>query len=335
MMSKSKRPIHKMLLPGITLVLLASSAVGCAKDETPPHIDDYRIPRWGVENENIDWKVETSDDIETKKVYIEFFNGEKIQLRKEYSNQKIYNNEGEREYALWKASSKLPPGSYSYKIIVKDRNNQVDTIPMKIIIHPKDVDGDGLDYSTEIGYGTNPDKKNPVVIYALNKNPDFYVPRINSLKDFDKDEEMDDNERWLIDNLSDYLFLDGLLKNLSKDGKIDTTEKNFIDLSIDYHPKLSQTVPEIYSEIAKLPDLSTIEEKDLKAGEEIFVLATNPKYKEAFELILNEGIKDRRKYCTPLEALLWIAYDKDFEMKNNPLEIYSSKNIVNSLVYDA
>jgi hypothetical protein len=56
-------------------------------------------------------------------------------------------------------------------------------------------------------------------------------------------------------------------------------------------------------------------------------LASEPKYKEAFIAMLKEGIPEKRKYCTPLEALLWILYDKepdDPTLKNiisNPIEL--------------
>jgi hypothetical protein len=41
------------------------------------------------------------------------------------------------------------------------------------------------------------------------------------------------------------------------------------------------------------------------------------------------GIPDKRKYCSPLEGLLWIAYDKEFDKPtNNPLEGYSLEKLI-------
>jgi hypothetical protein len=86
--------------------------------------------------------------------------------------------------------------------------------------------------------------------------------------------------------------------------------------------QLEVAYPELYQELLKLPDLKEIDDKDNEAIEDIAYLALNPNYKPAFESMINEGIKDKRKYCTPLEALLWIAYDKEFD-RDNPLQDYS------------
>ena len=74
---------------------------------------------------------------------------------------------------------------------------------------------------------------------------------------------------------------------------------------------LAATYPELYEELLKLPDLKEIDDRDREAVEDIASLALNPKYEEAFEAMLNEGIKGKRKYCSPLEALLWVAYDRE------------------------
>jgi hypothetical protein len=79
-------------------------------------------------------------------------------------------------------------------------------------------------------------------------------------------------------------------------------EPTLEQLKIDY--------PELYEELLKLPDLQQIDEIDDKAIGKIAYLALQPENKDYFESIFNEGIKDKRKYCTPLQALLWIAYDK-------------------------
>jgi len=78
----------------------------------------------------------------------------------------------------------------------------------------------------------------------------------------------------------------------------------------------------------KLPDLKEIDERDEEALEDIACLALNTKYRAAFEAMLNEGIKDnKRKYCSPLEALLWIAYDKDFN-QNKSIQNYYVESLM-------
>ncbi|MBM4447373.1 MAG: hypothetical protein FJ023_08535 [Chloroflexi bacterium] len=92
-------------------------------------------------------------------------------------------------------------------------------------------------------------------------------------------------------------------------------EPTLEQLKVDY--------PELYQELLKLPELTEIDEKDNEAIREIAYLALRPEYKVAFESILNEGVKDKRKYCSPLEALLWVAYDKELDDEHNLLEKYS------------
>ena len=69
-------------------------------------------------------------------------------------------------------------------------------------------------------------------------------------------------------------------------------------------------------------------DKENKTIEKIVRLGLDSKYKAAFESILNEGIKEKRKYCTPLEALIWIAYDREFD-GYNPLNNYSLTKLMN------
>jgi len=91
--------------------------------------------------------------------------------------------------------------------------------------------------------------------------------------------------------------------------------------------QLKVSYPELFQELLKLPDLKQIAEKDNKAIEHIVDLALDPRYKAAFESMLDEGIKNKRKYCTPLQALLWIAYDREFD-RDNPLQDYSLKKLI-------
>lgn len=77
--------------------------------------------------------------------------------------------------------------------------------------------------------------------------------------------------------------------------------------------ELTAALSELCDELIKLPDLKEIDDKDTEAIEDIAYLALNPKHREAFQSMLDEGIKDKRKYCASLEALLWIAYDREFD----------------------
>jgi len=85
--------------------------------------------------------------------------------------------------------------------------------------------------------------------------------------------------------------------------------------------------PELYSELYKLPDLQIINQAKKKAIDDIAQLAGNPAYREAFKSVLNTGIKEARNYCSPLQALLWLAYDENIQ-KHNPLEYYSLEFLI-------
>ena len=82
-------------------------------------------------------------------------------------------------------------------------------------------------------------------------------------------------------------------------------EPTLEQLKVDY--------PELYQELLKLPDLKEIDEKDDEAIKDIICLGLDPEYKDVFGSLLNEGIEENRKYCSPLQALLWIAYDEELD----------------------
>ncbi|MBM3167312.1 MAG: hypothetical protein FJZ94_07705, partial [Chloroflexi bacterium] len=225
-MSKSKRIIRGILLPGITLVLLASSAVGCAKDEIPPVIQEWKADRWVVEGEDANFKVDAYDNRKVETVYLQFGDGTSIPLTKTYSEK------AEGEKSNWETSLKLSPGEYIFSVVAKDKKNETKA-DGKITVYPRDADGDGLGYRDELKYGTDPNKKNPVVKYALDKGLGVYLP---------------------------------VLTRLDEDGVMDKNEQGFVDL-MAIHPEADKNVPEIYDELLKLPDLSMekysrIDEKD-------------------------------------------------------------------------
>ena len=86
--------------------------------------------------------------------------------------------------------------------------------------------------------------------------------------------------------------------------------------------------PELFDELLKLPELEEIDAKDDEAIEDIAQLALDAEYEKTFESMLDEGIRDERKYCTPLQALLWVAYDREFD-GYNPLRNYSLTGLIN------
>jgi hypothetical protein len=91
--------------------------------------------------------------------------------------------------------------------------------------------------------------------------------------------------------------------------------------------QLEVAYPELYQELLKLPDLEERDAKDTEAMEDIAYLGLDADYKTAFELMLDEGIKSGRKYCAPLQALLWIAYGNEFD-GYNPLRDFSLARLV-------
>jgi hypothetical protein len=271
----------------LTATLLLSGA-GCAKDENPPVIQQADMPEWAVEDENINLSVRTADDRGVKEVYVQFDSGDKIPLTK------LDSHKNGEEVTNWQVNLNLAPNDYTYSIIAADRANEAKK-EGKISVYQEDADGDGLAYREELKYGTDPNKKNPVAKYLLDKNMGILIPD---------------------------------LKHLEQDGVMVDDEKAFVDVLVVYQPRVNQILPELYGEIMKLPDLLAIEGKDAEAVEDILALASDPKYKSAFESIINEGIKDKRKYCSPLEALLWIAYDRKFDKStDNPLEKWSNDSV--------
>ncbi len=83
-------------------------------------------------------------------------------------------------------------------------------------------------------------------------------------------------------------------------------------------------------ELERLPEIRDgVSEEDLEALSDICSLyVTSPESRETFELMIETGIKISRKYCTPLQALLWLAYDNEFD-KHNPLKDYSIEKLLN------
>jgi hypothetical protein len=160
---------RKILLISAAIGMLVLSSFSCTKDENPPVINDYKVPEWVQEGENIELKVNTFDDIGVREVYVQFGNESKISLTRTNSDK----NKGEN--SEWSGSFNLPPNSYKYEIIARDTSNETKS-PGSLIVFHKDADSDGLSYREEVKYGTDPDKKNPCVYYASQFIADWSEP---------------------------------------------------------------------------------------------------------------------------------------------------------------
>jgi hypothetical protein len=327
-------------LPLITIILFAVIATACdylQPDKNPPVIQNYQAPEWVVENENIDWKVYASDDRGVEQVYIQFNNGQKTSLE-DKSNNKI--NTGEE--SIWEANSKLSAGSYDYIIIVKDRSNQI-TKNGEITVYPNY----GISSGDEIKYGLDPGKPHPASKYLLDKNLGIYIPQ---LKILDNDQTLDQNKKafinllpgtdddanWIIKNKfilwamqNEFTFEDGEITDLELAILKNPYSQDYIQQLFDqYMSDINKINPELATELSRLDDLKNIQidsTKKLKALEHVLVLADNPKYKSAFKSMLNEGIKDKRKICTPIEGLFDIT---EYSANYNPFDNYSLENLI-------
>lgn len=138
---------------------------------------------------------------------------------------------------------------------------------------------------------------------------------------------------WLvIDSELNKEFANYIIENklCIQDHKLTELEKKFLQEPNKYTQELfdfyiveaNKIYPELSNELLKLPDFMQRELKDVEALEDIIGLAVNPECWQGFSKILNEGIKEKGKYCTLLQALLWIAYDEELD-KENPLKDYS------------
>jgi predicted transglutaminase-like cysteine proteinase len=98
--------------------------------------------------------------------------------------------------------------------------------------------------------------------------------------------------------------------------------KSFID-----DIKSSETFSDVGDELEKLPEVGeALDKNDMSTNESIedivysILLAKNPGLvRKNLDIMLNEGIPYKRKYCTPLQALEWHYVDNEPD-KDNPLE---------------
>lgn len=193
-----------------------------------------------------------------------------------------------------------------------------------------DSDDDGLKDAEEVKYGTNPLEANPGLKQALDYLSTFpeknskemielglgnvvvdYLLLLSSLTDQDFAQYASENKLCIQDR--DLTKLE--IKFLNEP---DNYSKDLFDY---YMSEVNNINPELASELTKLPDFQEIDIEDIEALEDIVDLARGTSvFDTNFDSILNEGIKDERKYCSPLEALVWLLYDYDKEYIDN--EIY-------------
>ena len=90
--------------------------------------------------------------------------------------------------------------------------------------------------------------------------------------------------------------------------------------------KLEQRNPLLASEIRKLPEFQNgvTVQKEKALDDLVELYANNPKiFSNAFEEMYQVGIPEIRKYCSPLQALFWLAEDGRNKEINEILEPYS------------
>jgi hypothetical protein len=98
--------------------------------------------------------------------------------------------------------------------------------------------------------------------------------------------------------------------------------------------KLAAARPNLAAELKKLPDFEAIGVREIEANEDIVcrILRSSKDELNVFDIMLREGIPEKRKYCTPLQALIWHYVDNE-PSTNNPLADpkFSSKSFVESV----
>lgn len=95
--------------------------------------------------------------------------------------------------------------------------------------------------------------------------------------------------------------------------------------------ELAQKNPLIVQELGKLPELQDgVTEKELTALKRIIELYRNDpaNFENVFNEMYNVGLPEHRKYCSPLQALYWLAEDNEIKSSNNLLSDYSLRKLL-------
>lgn len=91
--------------------------------------------------------------------------------------------------------------------------------------------------------------------------------------------------------------------------------------------------PLLAEELSKLPEINDgISENDSAALNTIFELYE--KNQKAFDIAFRQmykvGLPDKRKYCSPLQALYWLVIDEKYSDANEIISNYSLKKLLNA-----
>jgi len=260
-----------------TIVGLTGVTYGCALvGKNPPVIQNYKIPEWAVEGEKTDIEVSTFDDKGTKSAYVQLNNGLKIPL------SKVSRSVEKGETAEWKGGGKIPVGDYEYIIVVKDSaGNKSDHSKNKgkITIYPFDADNDGIGYRDEVKYGLDPNKRDSTVIkYLVDKNLGVFIP---------------------------------ILKTWAENTVMDENTKAMIDLVALYYPKIEEIFPGAAADIVGIVYVSSIDMEYIGYTKTLFELASNPKFRITFELMLSRMKGNRKELCVQIEQYSELVKNKE------------------------
>jgi hypothetical protein len=138
------------------------------------------------------------------------------------------------------------------------------------------------------------------------------------------------------ENVAEYvLFVSSLPKDFGdytlqnklciQDHKLTDLEKQFLkepdkylqQIFDGYMSEIGKIDADLGIQLKKLPYFKTLEVRDVEAIEDFLWLASIPQYKATLEKIYGKGI-ERKMHSVALEALLWRAYNKEFDV-DNPL----------------
>jgi len=130
------------------------------------------------------------------------------------------------------------------------------------------------------------------------------------------------DDRWLKYAVASNLCIeDAKLRDIEEKYLLRPTQENAYRVITDYISDMTGILeigPVLATELQKIPDFA-YDNKTVEALEDILQLARKPSHRRGFLSMLSEGIPDERAYCTPLQALLWYAYDFEFNAENGPL----------------
>ncbi|MBM3254377.1 MAG: hypothetical protein FJZ16_09005, partial [Candidatus Omnitrophica bacterium] len=349
--------------------------------DNPPQILSYDMPQEVNAGQEFLGTATATDDYGIERVYVVFRNSEKLETTMEKAD-------GE-----YKASLKLPSkGEYWYSIKAMDTKGQeAKPVEGRMIVYPaldSDEDGDGFTWEQEMKQGTDPNKPDLNLKYAIDKGLFPAYIELEKIKQMDADGRQDEKEKLTIDTayeisqlnvgdtakkdnityllskpsefldvyktlkavsddtLKDFLELgidDNVVEYLSfvssltdkefanyaiknklctQDKNINTLEKNFLQEPEEYKQEwfnhniseIEKIYPEFAIELKKIPDFIQIDIKDAEVSEDFISVAKKKSIGGiSLDSMFSEGIKEKRKFCTPIQALVWSLYDDEEE----------------------